>query len=144
MASQITIQLLTETQEGTIGNDWKYALEAKIFSGRILGEGTVKVPKHTLESGERREPPGPPEPLVLPAGEPGGKIRVELWLAAEEVDLIQNDKGDVKTTVKLSCPASGGRPVIEERELSVGITEQPAGIGTAIFKLAYRMTVESD
>ena len=143
MACKITIQLLTESQEGTIGNDWKYDLEAKIFSGRKIGEGTISVRKHNLESGEKREPPGPPEPLVLPAGEPGDNLRVELKLSVAEVDLFENDTGEMSSTIKLTCPAEGRSPVVHEREISVGVTEQPSGIGGAVFKLALRMTLEA-
>ena len=31
MACKATISLLSESQEGTIGDDWRYSLEAKIF-----------------------------------------------------------------------------------------------------------------
>ena len=145
MACKITILLLSESQQGTIGNDWKYDLEAKIFSGRRIGEGTIRVAKHTLESGHKLEPPpGPPEPLVLPAGEPGGKIRVDLRLSVAEVDLIENDTGEMTSLIKLTCPGAGGPPVVHECEISVGVTEQPSGFGSAAFKLALRMTVEND
>ncbi len=145
MACKITILLLSESQEGTIGNDWKYDLEAKIFSGRRIGNGTISVPKHTLESGHKLEPPpGPPKPLVRPAGEPGGKINVDLRLSVAEVDLIENDTGEITSLIKLTCPGAGEPPVVDERELSVGVTEQPSGFGSASFKLALRMTVEND
>jgi hypothetical protein len=145
MACKITILLLSESQEGTIGNDWKYDLEAKIFSGPRIGKGTIRVRKHTLESGLKLEPPpGPPEPLVLPAGEPGGKIRVDLRLSVAEVDLIENDTGEMSISVRLTCPGIGEPPVVEEREISVGVSEQPSGIGSASFKLALRMTVENE
>jgi hypothetical protein len=145
MACKITILLLSESQEGTIGNDWKYDLEAKIFSGPRIGKGTISVPKHTLESGHKLEPPpGPPEPLVLPAGEPGGNIQIDLRLSVAEVDLIENDTGEMTTRIKLTCPGAGEPPVVDEREISVGVSEQPSGIGSATFKLAFRMTVEND
>jgi hypothetical protein len=145
MACKITILLLSEGQEGNIGNDWKYELEAKIFSGPRIGMGTIRVPKHTLESGINLEPPpGPPEPLVLPAGEPGGRIRVDLRLSVEEVDVIENDTGAMSTSIKLTCPGAGEPPVVHEREISVGVSEQPSGFGSASFTLAFRMTVEND
>jgi hypothetical protein len=145
MACKITILLLSESQEGTIGNDWKYDLEAKIFSGPRIGKGTISVPKHTLESGQKLEPPpGPPEPLVLPAGEPGGNIQVDLRLSVAEVDVIEDDKAEMPTGIKLTCPGIGEPPVVYEREISVGVSEQPSGIGSANFKLAFRMTVENE
>jgi len=145
MACKITILLVSESQEGTIGNDWKYDLEAKIFSGPRIGMGTISVRKHTLESGQKLEPPpGPPEPLVLPAGEPGGKIRVDLRLSVAEVDLIENDTGMMSTSIRLTCPGTGEPPVVHDRKISVGVSEQPSGIGSASFKLALRLTVDND
>lgn len=143
MSCKITIELLSESQEGTIGNDWKYSLEAKTFSGARLGKGKISVAKHILESGDKRNPPGPPETLVLPAGEPGAEVSLDIRLAVAEVDILENDTGELASSFKLTCPAAGAPPVIEERELSVGVTEQPSGIGTATFTLGYRLTLES-
>ena len=144
MACKITISLLSESQEGTIGNDWKYSIEAKIFSGALTGKGTIKVPKHRLDSGKPQVPPGPPEVLVLPAGEAGAAIRVDLRFKVAEVDLFKNDTGEMPTSFKLACPPVGGAAVVEEREVSIGVEEEPSGIGHAIFKLAYRVTLESE
>jgi hypothetical protein len=144
MACKITISLLSESQEGTIGNDWKYRIEAKIFSGALTGKGTIKVPKHRLDSGKSQVPPGPPEALVLPAGEPGAEIRVALRFKVAEVDLFKNDTGETTASFKLTCPPAGGAAVVEEREVSIGVDEEPSGIGHATFKLAYRVTLESD
>ena len=145
MPCKITILPVSETQEGNIGNDWKFDLEAKIFSGPRIGQGTISVPKHTLESGQKLEPPhGTPEPLVLPAGEPGGDITVDLKMSVAEVDLIENDTAEISSLLRLTCPGAGEPPVVEERELSVGVTEQPSGFGSATFKLALRMTLENE
>jgi hypothetical protein len=144
MACKITISVLSESQEGTIGKEWKYSIEAKIFSGALTGKGTLKVPKHRLDSGKTQVPPGPPEALVLPAGEAGAKIRVALRFEVAEVDLFKNDTGEMTASAKLTCPPAGGAAVVEEREISIGVDEEPSGIGHAIFKLAYRMTLESD
>ena len=144
MACKITILLLSESQKGTIGNDWKYSLEARIFSGAMTGEGTISVPKHRLDSGKAQVPPGPPEALVLPAGEAGAKILIDLRIKVAEVDLFQNDTAEMTTSFKLTCPAAGGAAVVEEREVSLGVEEEPSGIGHAIFHLAYRVTLEND
>ena len=144
MACKITISPLSESQEGTIGNDWKYSIEAKIFSGALTGKGTIKVPKHRLDSGKPQVPPGPPEDLVLPAGEAGAEIRVDLRIKVAEVDLLQNDTAEMTSSFKRTCPPAGGAAVVEEREISLGVEEEPSGIGHAVFKLAYRGTVESD
>jgi hypothetical protein len=47
-------------------------------------------------------------------------------------------------SVRLTCPGVGEPPVVEEREISVGVSEQPSGIGSASFELALRMTVENE
>jgi hypothetical protein len=144
MACKITISLLSESQEGTIGTDWKYSLEAKIFRGALTGKGTIEVPKHRLVSGETQVPPGPPDDLVLPAGETGDEIRVDLRCKVAEVDLFKNDTGEMPVSFKMTCPPIGGAAVVEEREISIGVEEEPSGIGHAVFKLAYRVTLESD
>jgi hypothetical protein len=148
MACKITISLLSENQTGTIGNDWKYSLEAKIFNTGVshapAGKGTISVPKHRLDSGKTQVPPGPPEALVLPAGEAGAEILVDLRIKAAEVDLFQNDTAETTTSFKMTCPAAGDAAVVEEREVSLGVQEEPSGIGHAVFKLAYRVTLESD
>ncbi len=102
------------------------------------------MPKHTLDSGKPQVPPGPPEVLVLPAGEAGAEIHVDLRFKVAEVDLFKNDTGEMPTSFKLTCPPAGGAAVVEEREISIGVEEEPSGIGHAIFKLAYRVTLESD
>ncbi len=144
MASKLTISLLSESQKGTIGNDWKYSLEAKVFSGGLKGKGTVSVAKHTLDSGKTQAPPGPPEALVLAAGEPGAEISVDLRLSVAEVDLLRNDTGEKTHSFKLTSPAAGGTPLVDERELSIGVSEEPSGIGNAVFKLAIRLSLASD
>jgi hypothetical protein len=147
MACKATISLLSESQEGTIGDDWKYSLEAKIFgagaSHALMGKGTIRVPKHRLDSGKTQEPPGPPEVLVLPAGEPGHEVLVDLRIKVAEVDLFQNDTAETTSSFKMTCPAAGAAVAVE-RETSLGVDEQPSGVGHAVFKLAYRVTLESD
>lgn len=148
MACRITISLVSESQEGTIGNDWKYSLEAAIFgtgaNQALIDQGTISVPKHRLDSGKTQAPPGPPKALVLSAGEAGGGILVDLRIKVREVDLFQDDTGEMHTSFKMTCPAAGGEPAVEEREVSIGVEEEPSGIGHAVFKLAYRVTLERD
>ena len=148
MACKITISLLSESQTGTIGNDWEYSLEARIFElgarRALTGEGTISVPKHRLDSGKTQVPPGPPEALVLPAGRAGARILVDLRLKAAEVDLLQSDVAETPASFQMTCPARGGPAVVEMREVSVSVVEQPSAIGRAVFELAYRVTLESD
>lgn len=147
MACKLTLSLVSETQTGTIGNDWKYSLEALIFGTRVshalISQGTIDVPKHRLDSGKTQVPPGPPQKLVLPAGEAGAQIRVDLRVKAAEVDPFMNDTGEMTTSFKMTCPAEGDAAVVEEREISLGVEEEPSGIGHAVFKLAYRLTLEN-
>ncbi len=145
MACKITVSLLSEGQTGTIGNDWKYSLDVRIFrAGTRAGEGSISVPKHRLDSGTTQEPPGPPEALVLPAGEPGDEILVDLRMKVAEVDLVMDDVAETTASFKMICPARGGPAVTEERETWVSVLEQPSGVGRAVFKLSYRATLESD
>lgn len=148
MASKITVAVSSESQTGTIGNDWKFSLEVRVFrtsSGRALnGEGVISVPKHRLDSGKTQVPPGPPDALVLPAGQPGDEILVDLRMKVAEVDLVMDDTAETTGSFKMTCPAAGAAAVAEERELWVSVLEQPSGIGRAVFKLAYRVTLESD
>ena len=143
MPSTLTITALSESQEGTIGNDWRYSLKASVYSGALTGEGTIDVAKHDLASGTTQEPPGPPAPLVLAAGEAGDEIHVDLRLTATEVDLLQNDEGTKAVSFKLQNPAAGAPAHAEEREVTVGVTEVPSGVGTAVFVLKLGLRLES-
>jgi len=148
VSGKITMSVLSESQTGTLGNDWKYSLEVRIYDtggGRALtGQGTISVPEHRLDSGRTQEPPGPPEALVLPAGRPGAEILVDMRLAVAEVDLVMNDAAETTASFKMTCPASGAPAVSEEREIVVSVLEQPSGVGRAVFRLVCRATLESD
>lgn len=145
MACKLTLSLLSEGTAGDdIGNDWRYTLQARVFSGALTGEGEVRVPVHKLESGATQPPPGPPEPLVLAAAESGAEILVDLRLIATEVDPLKNDTGEKAVSFSMRCPESGQPPVVEERELTVGVTEEPSQLGTAIFRLGLRLALEAD
>ena len=67
MTCRLTMALISESQEGNIGNDWRYELEAKVFHGALAGGAKVEVPKHQLESGAVRLPFGAPTDPVLQA-----------------------------------------------------------------------------
>jgi len=51
MAFKVTISVLSESQEGDIGDDWKFELNAKVFNEGLAGEGVIKVKKHNLPAG---------------------------------------------------------------------------------------------
>ena len=60
MACKVNMSLLTESQEGNIGSDWKYTVEAKVFNEGLKGTGSISVAKHILKSGTTQEPPTAP------------------------------------------------------------------------------------
>ena len=143
MAFKVTISILSETQEGDIGDDWKFELNAKVFNEGLKGEGAIKVKKHNLPAGVVQDPPGPPQPLVLPAGDAPGRVLVRLNLKATEVDLFQNDTGIVETDVTCDTPSDEDRITAHQTDLSVGVRESPGFLNqVAIFTLKLRVVIE--
>jgi hypothetical protein len=125
MTCKMTLSLLTETQEGNVGSDWKYKLDAKVFNQGLKGEGVLKVAKHTLDAGEVQEPHGAPEPLTLDCGEGGREVMIRLALTATEVDLFISDSGTATTDLKLMAPGPGEAPLSQEFEIAAGVRESP-------------------
>ena len=145
MGCRLTLKLLTEHQEGNIGNDWKYVLDVKAFNQGIAGKGKIKVRKHQLDSGETQEPFGSPEPLVIDVGDRKGDLDVKMTLTATEVDLFINDKGTIDKTVSIRIPESGDPPVTEPVEISVGVRESPGLLNeVAIFTLTAEVSLSRD
>ena len=145
MGSELTLRLVSESQEGKIGDDWKYTLHAKVYNEGLKGEGTIDVKKHTLGSGDTQEPPTPPEALVMDAGNSGAPLSVELHLKATEVDLFKNDSGEHSLTVSMNTPESGAEPIVVDSEISVGVQESPGFVDqTAILTLKLHLSCASD
>lgn len=143
MTGKITMSLLSERQDGAIGDDWKYQLTAKVFHGALADEGAIDVPKHKLHSGATQAPPGPPEPVVLKTGVRGDDVLVRLHLDATEVDLFVNDHGCAELDVPIHCPEAGELPVTRDVEVSVGVMESPGFMGeSSIFRLQLRLVAE--
>lgn len=143
MAFKVTISVLSETQEGDIGDDWKFELNVKTFNEGLQGEGVIKVKKHHLPAGVVQDPPGPPEPLELPAGEGQQNILVRLNLKATEVDLFQNDVGIVERDMTCPCPSEQDRISAHQTDLSVGVRESPGFLNqVAVFTLKLRIVIE--
>lgn len=143
MAFKVTISVLSESQEGDIGDDWKFDLSAKIFNEGLKGEGRIKVKKHNLPAGMVQDPPGPPEPLELPGGDADGEILVRLSLTATEVDLFQNDSGTVESDLNCPCPTEEDRITAHQTEMSVGVRESPGFLNqVAVFTLKLRIVIE--
>lgn len=142
MEGKVTFSVLTENHEGPIGEDWRYWIEAKVFNQGLKGQGTIKVPKHSLPSGTTQEPPGPPAPIEIPAGDYNNEIKVKLTLEATEVDLFRNDVGMTDIDLTLKCPKPGENPRTHEQEISVGVVESPGIIGeTSIVTLLVRLVL---
>jgi hypothetical protein len=143
MGCKVTVELLSERQDGPIGDDWRYTIEAKVFNEGLKGKGVIKVPKHNLPSGQTQEPPGPPPPMVLDAGACGEQILVRLQVDATEVDLLIHDKGSSSLDVALKCPGEGEQPLRKDIEVSVGVVESPGIAGeTSVFRVVLRLTSE--
>lgn len=143
MGCKVTMSLVTERQDGPIGDDWRYAVHAKVFNQGLKGKGKIKVPKHTLSSGVTQEPPGPPEPVVMDAGDCGDDVLVRVQVDATEVDWLIHDKGSASMDVAMKCPGEGGQPVTKETEISVGVRESPGISGeTSIFRSVVRLVAE--
>ena len=140
MEGKVIFSILTENHEGPIGEDWRYWVEVKVFNQGLKGQGTIKIPKHNLPSGTTREPPGPPAPLELPAGDHENPLKIKLTFEATEVDLFRNDVGKTDIDLHLKCPKAGEKPKVHEQEISVGVVESPGITGeTSIVTLRIRL-----
>ena len=140
MESKVIFSVLTESHEGPIGEDWRYWIEAKVFNRGLKGKGTIKVAKHSLPSGTTQQPPGPPVPVEMPAGDYNNEIKIKLTLEATEVDLFRNDVGITDIDLTLSCPKPGEQPLVHEHDISVGVVESPGITGeTSIVTLRVRL-----
>ena len=140
MACKVNLSLLTESQVGNIGNDWKYSVEAKVFNQGLKGSGNIDVARHSLESGTTQEPPGPPADVDIPAGKCGSRLMIKLKLDATEVDFFKNDSGTHTINLKMACPGEGNTPQVLEADISIGVRESPGLIDeNAIFTLRVRL-----
>ncbi|MEE4174482.1 MAG: hypothetical protein V2I57_09560 [Xanthomonadales bacterium] len=140
MGCKVTMSLVSERQDGPIGDDWKYEVEAKVFNEGLKGKGTIKVPKHNLPGGVTQEPPGPPDPVTMEGGDAGGTVLVRLHVKATEVDMFISDKGEASVDITLKSPGPGEAPISKESEISVGVRESPGISGeTSIFRVVVRL-----
>lgn len=139
MSCRLTMTLISECQEGNIGEDWKYKLDAKVASDSAKGQGSISVPKHNLPSGVIREPHGSPPPQELFTGDCGGELQVQINLVATEVDLFINDVGKLKKELVIQCPGPAGGTVTKELDLAVEVRESPPILPQkAVFTLRVR------
>lgn len=144
MNGKVTVTLLSERQDGQIGDDWQYKLGVMVFNGDLVDEGSIEVPVHTLSAGSPQEPPGPPEPLVLNAGSAGSDVLVRLRLDATEVDALFDDHGTSSKDFSIRCPGPDEPPVSEDVTVSAGVMESH-GLGgeSSMLKLTVRLSAES-
>ena len=140
--AKLTLSVVSEHQEGDIGDDWKYELEAKLFCGGLKSDGTINVKKHNLASGETRELDEGEAAIELGGVEAGSDCRLDLKLTASEVDILRNDVGTASRSISLKIPAAG-ESSSQEEEISAGVTEAPANISTSVFTLKLRLELQA-
>lgn len=144
MACRITLTILSEFVDGEIGNDWQYALAAELFNPEPAGTGRIDVPRHRIRAGVVHELPDPPS-VTIEARPGDPTVRVELTLAAAEVDWIFSDTGEHTAALELRCPEPGDAPVVVEKEISTYVEEKPRILGgSANFVVGIRVTAASD
>lgn len=142
MSCTLTMTLISESQEGNIGEDWKYDLDVKVSSDGQTGNGRVKVPKHNLPSGLVREPHGSPPPQVVFTGGCARELRIDMRLVATEVDMFVNDVGKVRKELIIQCPGVAGGTVTKECDIEVAVREMPRIFPQkALFTLRVRFTL---
>lgn len=140
MAGKVIFSILSERQDGKIGDDWRYEVEVKVFNEGLKGKGTISVPKHNLASGQTVDPHGSPAPIELDAGDPGSELKIWMRLVATEVDLFRNDEGESELHFTMACPLPGEAPLVLEKEISCGVTEKPVvADSTSIFRVMVRL-----
>ena len=145
MGFKVTISVLSESQEGDIGDDWRFSLAVKVFNQGLKDEGVIKVKKHILPAGVVQDPPGPLAPLVLSGGDADGEILIRLALTATEVDLFQNDTGTVESDMVCPCPSVEDRITAHQTELSAGVRESPGFLNqVSVFTLKLRVVIERE
>jgi hypothetical protein len=142
MNCTLTAALISETQEGDIGEDWKYTLSVKAFEDDLDGEATISVPKHKLPAGVVREPFGSPAPVQVYRGECERGFLVRLLLTATEVDLFINDVGKAEKELRIDCPGPGGGKVTKEIDIAAGVRESPGILPkNAVLTVRVRLTL---
>jgi hypothetical protein len=134
--------LISELQEGNVGEDWKYQLDVKVLQSGVIGQGSFEVPKHNLPSGVVREPHGTPAPQVLYTGDCEGELLLRSQLTATEVDVFVNDVGKIQKDLAIECPGLAGGTVTKEVDIAVAVRESPPILpGKAVFTLRVRFNL---
>ena len=126
MTCKLVMTLLSESQEGECGEDWKYDVEVKVFNEGLKGGGKISVPKHVLPVHAHEPPFGNPAPEIVYAGDCLTELLIRLHLTATEVDLFMNDVGHASMEFKIACPGPGVKSVTKEVDITAGVREAPA------------------
>jgi len=140
MICKLTMMLVSECQEGDVGEDWKYDLDFETSAAGEPQRGSVSVGKHNLPAGVVREPYGSPPPCELFVGECTGPLQVRLSLTVTEVDILVDDVGQAQKDLLIECPGPAGGVVTKELDIDVEVREAPAVLpGKAVFTLRVRL-----
>ena len=142
MTCTVTVSLLGEFVDGDIGDDWQYALSVDVFNPGPAGSARLDVPPHRVKPGVEHELPDGPS-ATIEAGPCGVPMRIELHLAAAEVDWIFSDTGTSSAAIELRCPGPDEPAVTIDRHVSAYVEERPRIIGgSANFMLRLRVVAE--
>lgn len=142
MTCTLTMTLISEAQQGAIGEDWKYSVVAKVCDGNLDGEGSISVGKHKLPSGALRAPFGSPAPVTVFSGDCTTSVLVRMKLTATEVDLFVDDVGTAEKELRIDCPGPGGGKVTKEVDIPAGVREAPGILPkSAVFTVRVRLTL---
>ncbi len=145
MGGKVTMSIISEHQVGKIGDDWKYTVSAKVFNEGLKGSGSIDIKKHTLGNDVTQEPPGPPAPVEMPAGDGGGELMIRITLNATEVDFFKSDSGENTIDYRMHCPAPGEGPLEHEVDVSVGVRESPGFVENAsVLTIKLKFVAECD
>lgn len=145
MSCKLTMSLISESQEGNCGDDWKYDVEAKIFHEGLKGEVTFNIRKHTLDAGAVAEPYGAPAPVTVDIDSCNKDVLVRMRLTATEVDLFKNDVGHSQVDVKVPFPGPGGDSVVKDVDISAGVRESPGIMNkNSVFTVRVRFMLSCD
>jgi hypothetical protein len=132
--------LLSETQEGECGDDWKYEVEAKVFDEGLKGQGKISVPKHVLPAGVVEPPFGDPKPVTVYEGGCLTELLVRLHLTATEVDLFVSDVGSASMELKMECPGPGVTKLSRKVDITAGVREAPVILNKdSVFSVSLRL-----
>ncbi|MCF6264694.1 MAG: hypothetical protein L3J24_14060 [Xanthomonadales bacterium] len=145
MQGIITFSIVEESHTGTIGDDWKYMVEAKVYNEGLKGEAIISIPEHTFPGDTIQSPPGPDQSIKIPAGDCGKPVKIKIFAEATEVDIFKNDVGKKNIDLSLQCPGISDEPLTVEHEIQIGVVETPNSINkTSLFTIKVRFVLSCE